>query len=125
MFSLKREEIKGSAKKLTKNGSLINITPIQNKKRLLDKKISKEDEKKILKAYTNELKTLEDKEKKTKADYERIVDLYKLIDAEEEKIKASKKHIKMNPIGLWSVMLTTFNDNNSIAIDKIINNKTD
>lgn len=56
--------------------------------------ISIEDEKKILKAYTSELKTLEDKEKKTKADYERIVQLYKLIDEEEAKIKASKKHIK-------------------------------
>ncbi len=53
-----------------------------------------EDEKKMLKAYTGELKTLEDKENKTKADYERIVDLYKAIDHEEDKIKASKKHIK-------------------------------
>ncbi|CAA6824043.1 MAG: Probable low-affinity inorganic phosphate transporter [uncultured Sulfurovum sp.] len=54
-----------------------------------------EDEKKILKAYTNELKTLEKKEKKTKSDYERIVDLYKDIDAEEEKIKKAKKQIKI------------------------------
>ncbi len=53
-----------------------------------------EDEKKLLKAYNNELKTLEDKVDKTKDDYERIVDLYKLIDEEETKIKASKKHIK-------------------------------
>ena len=53
-----------------------------------------EDEKKMLKAYTSELKTLEEKENKTKADYERIVDLYKAIDHEEDKIKASKKHIK-------------------------------
>lgn len=53
-----------------------------------------EDEKKILKAYTSELKTLENKNEKTKTDYQRIVDLYKLIDEEEEKIKASKKHIK-------------------------------
>jgi PiT family inorganic phosphate transporter len=53
-----------------------------------------EDEKKVLKAYTSELKTLEDKTDKTKADYERIVDLYKAIDDEEAKIKASKKHIK-------------------------------
>ncbi len=56
--------------------------------------INLEDEKKVLKAYNNELKTLEDKVDKTKADYERIVDLYKLIDEEEMKIKASKKHIK-------------------------------
>ncbi|WP_373031289.1 inorganic phosphate transporter [Sulfurovum sp.] len=53
-----------------------------------------EDEKKMLKAYTGELKTLEDKENKTKSDYERIVDLYKAIDHEEDKIKAAKKHIK-------------------------------
>ena len=56
--------------------------------------VSIEDEKKILKAYTSELKTLEDKTGKTKADYERIVDLYKAIDQEEDKIKVSKKHIK-------------------------------
>ena len=53
-----------------------------------------EDEKKVLKAYNSELKTLENKENKTKSDYERIVDLYKAIDHEEEKIKASKRHIK-------------------------------
>lgn len=56
--------------------------------------INLEDEKKVLKAYNSELKTLEDKADKTKADYERIVDLYKAIDHEEAKIKASKKHIK-------------------------------
>jgi len=53
-----------------------------------------EDEKRVLKAYNGELKTLEDKADKTKSDYERIVDLYKAIDHEEAKIKASKKHIK-------------------------------
>jgi len=53
-----------------------------------------EDEKKILKAYTNELHTIEEKQEKTKSDYQRIVDLYKLIDDEEDKIKVSKKHIK-------------------------------
>ena len=58
------------------------------------KQLSIEDEKRVLKAYTNELKTLEDKANKIKDDYERIVDLYKLIDLEEEKIKASKKQIK-------------------------------
>jgi PiT family inorganic phosphate transporter len=58
------------------------------------KQINLEDEKKILKAYNSELMSLEDKEDKTKADYERIVELYKAIDYEEEKIKASKKQIK-------------------------------
>ena len=41
-----------------------------------------------------EKKTLEDKADKTKEDYERIVNLYKLISDEEKKIKSSKKHIK-------------------------------
>ena len=53
-----------------------------------------EDEKKVLKAYNSELKTLEEKTDKTKSDYVRIVDLYKAIDHEEAIIKASKKHIK-------------------------------
>ena len=52
------------------------------------------DEKKLLKAYTSELTTLESKDDKTKEDYVRIVDLYKMIDLEEAKIKESKKHIK-------------------------------
>ena len=56
--------------------------------------VSIEDEKKILKAYSNERKTLESKDEKTKEDYERIVDLYKMIDIEEQMIKDSKKHIK-------------------------------
>ena len=56
--------------------------------------ISIEDEKKVLKAYNSELKTLEEKTDKTKSDYVRIVDLYKAIDHEEAIIKASKKHIK-------------------------------
>ena len=59
------------------------------------KQINIDDEKKILKAYNNELKTLEEKSDKTKADYERIVDLYKMIDAEEEMIKTRKKQIKI------------------------------
>ena len=58
------------------------------------KQVNIEDEKKVLKAYSSELKTLENKTDKTKSDYERIVDLYKAIDHEEAVIKASKKHIK-------------------------------
>ena len=53
-----------------------------------------EEEKKILKAYNSELKTLEAKNDKKKNDYERIVDLYKVIDEEEEKVKESKKQLK-------------------------------
>lgn len=52
------------------------------------------DEKKQLKAYQSELAALEDKEEKRKVDYERIVDLYKMIDAEEELIKEAKKQLK-------------------------------
>ncbi|MEA3433780.1 MAG: inorganic phosphate transporter [Campylobacterota bacterium] len=52
------------------------------------------DEKKQLKALHAELTTLEAKEEKNKADYERIVDLYKMIDEEEELIKEAKKHLK-------------------------------
>ncbi|MFK5977142.1 MAG: inorganic phosphate transporter [Sulfurovum sp.] len=53
-----------------------------------------DDEKKILKAYQSELKALENKSEKGKDEYARIVDLYKAIDDEEDKIKASKKQIK-------------------------------
>ncbi len=53
-----------------------------------------DDEKKILKAYNSELKTLEKKSEKEKDDYKRIVQLYKLIDEEEDKIKEAKKEMK-------------------------------
>ncbi len=52
------------------------------------------DEKKTLKAFNSERKTLEAKEDKQQADYERIVELYKMIDEEEEKLKDAKKHLK-------------------------------
>jgi len=53
-----------------------------------------EDEKKTLNAYQGELKTLEVKESKSESDYERIVELYKLIAQENKNIKSTKKHIK-------------------------------
>ncbi len=53
-----------------------------------------EDEEKTLKAYNAELKTLDEKAKKSKSEYQRIVELYKLIDTEESKIKEAKKAIK-------------------------------
>ncbi|MBS9782500.1 MAG: inorganic phosphate transporter [Arcobacter sp.] len=53
-----------------------------------------DDEKKVLKAYNAELKTLEKKSNKEKEDYKRIVKLYKLIDEEEAKIKEAKKEMK-------------------------------
>jgi PiT family inorganic phosphate transporter len=52
------------------------------------------DEKKQLRALQSELTTLEVKSKKEKADYQRIVELYKMIDDEETLIKQTKKHIK-------------------------------
>ncbi len=63
-------------------------TVVEHERNIID------DEKKMLKAYESELKTLEDKEQKSKEDYARVVDLYKLIDDEEAKIKVAKKHIK-------------------------------
>jgi PiT family inorganic phosphate transporter len=53
-----------------------------------------DEEKKALKALNSELKTLESKKEKEKDDYERVVELYKLIDIEEEKIKESKRDLK-------------------------------
>jgi len=62
--------------------------------RIEKEQINIEDEKRVLKAYSSELKALEEKTDKSKVDYERIVDLYKAIDQEEERIKTAKKHIK-------------------------------
>ncbi len=58
-----------------------------------DKEIIK-DEKILRSAYKSELTTLEMKENKSKEEYERIVELYKLIAAEGKLIKTTKKHIK-------------------------------
>ncbi|QSZ42495.1 inorganic phosphate transporter [Sulfurimonas aquatica] len=52
------------------------------------------DEKNNLQAYKAELKTLEAKEEKSSLEYERVVELYKLISEEEKLIKSTKKHIK-------------------------------
>ncbi len=56
--------------------------------------VAVDDEKKVLKALTSELKTLESKKDKKKEDYERVVSLYQKIDAEEDKIKEAKKNLK-------------------------------
>jgi len=53
-----------------------------------------EDEKKVLKAFSSELKNLESKKEKKKDDYQRIVTLYQMIDEEESKIKEVKKDLK-------------------------------
>jgi len=52
------------------------------------------DEKKVLKALTSELKTLEAKKDKKKESYERIVTLYQMVDEEEHKLKEVKKDLK-------------------------------
>jgi PiT family inorganic phosphate transporter len=54
-----------------------------------------DDEKKVLKALSGELKTLENKKNKKKDEYERIVVLYKMIDIEEDKLKEAKKDLKV------------------------------
>ena len=54
------------------------------------------DEKENLNAYNNELKKLESKTTKSKVEYERVVELYKLIATEEKNIKSTKKHIKQS-----------------------------
>ena len=59
----------------------------------LEKEIIDED-KKLIKALSSELKTLEEKKDKKKIDYERVVELYKMIDEEEDKMKAAKKQLK-------------------------------
>ena len=58
-----------------------------------DREIIK-DEKSTLQAYKAELSNLEAKEDKSKPDYERVVELYKLIADEEKIIKHTKRHIK-------------------------------
>ncbi len=52
------------------------------------------DEKKLLKSYQAELNKLDNTSKKSKEEYQRIVELYKLIEDEEETIKKAKKTIK-------------------------------
>ena len=65
-----------------------------NKATIEDDRLTIIDEKKNLHAFGEELKTLEAKTSKEKQDYERVVELYKLIADEEKSIKFTKKHIK-------------------------------
>ncbi|WP_428737727.1 inorganic phosphate transporter [Sulfurimonas sp.] len=53
-----------------------------------------EDEQATLNAYKAQLKVLEAKDDKSKSEYEREVELFKLIAKEEELLKSTKKHIK-------------------------------
>jgi len=55
-----------------------------------------EDEKKLLRAYQSELESLDNKEQKSKEEYQRIVELYKIIEDEEEELKKAKKQLKSN-----------------------------
>jgi len=61
---------------------------------IADTKSIIKDEKKTLLAYELQLANLETQEHKSKEDYERIVELYKLIAEEEDLIKSNKKTIK-------------------------------
>lgn len=70
------------------------LEPSYQKKILKHEQEILRDEKIILRAYGAELKTLELKDDKQKEDYIRIVDLYKMIDLEEDRIKESKKQLK-------------------------------
>lgn len=65
-----------------------------DKEQLASTKLSIIDEKKNLTAFNRELRYLQDKENKPKEDYERIVELYKLIATEEKSLKSSKKDVK-------------------------------
>lgn len=70
------------------------LEPIPIRTIIAHEKETIDDEKKRLRALKNELKTLETKEEKSKQDYERVVELYKMIDAEEDRLKGAKKHLK-------------------------------
>ncbi len=61
---------------------------------IIEDRITIKDERETLNAYMLELKTLEEKENKSEQNYERIVELYKLITQEKDNIKSTKKHIK-------------------------------
>jgi len=52
------------------------------------------DERKQLKALNSELNDMQGKEVKEKIDYERIVELYRMIDEEEDRLKTAKKKLK-------------------------------
>jgi PiT family inorganic phosphate transporter len=52
------------------------------------------DERKQLKALQAELTDMQAKETKEKADYQRIVELYRLVDEEEARLKTAKKKLK-------------------------------
>ena len=59
-----------------------------------DDKETIKDEKTNRHAYQAELKTLEKKDEKSTAEYDRVVELYKLISDEEKIIKSTKRHMK-------------------------------
>lgn len=62
--------------------------------RIKEEKKKLEDMKLELAAFKNELKNLQEKEGKSKEDYERIVDLFKLIEKYEKRIKKESKSLK-------------------------------
>jgi inorganic phosphate transporter, PiT family len=70
------------------------LEPSNMKRTITNEQETLHNEKESLRAFESERKTLEAKQDKQKEDYERIVELYKMIDVEEDKIKSSKKQLK-------------------------------
>jgi len=66
----------------------------EEEKKIRQDKQAYQDDKRTLSAYTKEKITIEAKPKKTKQEYERIVELYKLIEIEEDNLKIDMKAIK-------------------------------
>jgi len=64
------------------------------KNSILEDKILLDNEKENIDAYKSELEALDNKSYKAKTDYDRVVQLYKLIENEKKTIKSTKKHIK-------------------------------
>ena len=65
-----------------------------NEQRIADKEDVVTDEKRRLKALHAELTALHDKASKEKGDYERVVELYEMIEEEESSLKVIKKELK-------------------------------
>jgi PiT family inorganic phosphate transporter len=70
------------------------LATTKEEEKIRQEKANLEAEKKLLKAMTAERDGLLALEEKGQADYERIAELYRLIDEEEERIKQEKKMIK-------------------------------
>lgn len=75
-------------------GFLREYLQINDDSTLEEDKLFIQDEKHTLQAYKSELYKLDIKKDKSVTEYDRVVELYKLIANEEKLIKSTKKHIK-------------------------------